>query len=645
MKKKAVNLLKTILLILVLCIPILQFGNGIDVQAATKLATPKLVSAKAQGTSKIKVTWKKVSGADSYKIYRKEYWGTKWKTIKTVSKNTVTFTDTRIDPGTYYSYTVRAVKNKTVLSGYNKKGVYAVTNLGYPANLKARTIRGSAIEISWKDNYINSEYIIYRRTEDSSWKKIKNGVYTRYFQDYSVEAGVQYYYAVRPCVVYDKIYKGSYDKNGIKAPIINPISSRLKFKVNERMLCKQGTFLLEFEDYHGNMNNITWNSSDSNVATVDKQGKVKGINYGETTITATAYGQTCECKIKVVTLAQVEKTDYILSKAETINIKWAEHGDEGFSYYSHIDDTNVLRCSWEDGHYEDGYYVCGLTVTPRTSGTTSITITNSLNNEIITLHITTQSIDISLSADKNNITISEKTTIIVTNTSGGKMDYVYNSNYIACKFGEWNNDDTVPLYITPKMNGTTTIQITDQVSGKTLTIYVTITGLKSSVQDNFNMLKQYIINNGSMNSSYDYFIRYNSGSNAYAILYDNSKGCISFITSLKLDDGTQIATTMDIYMTNLSYANVNMVWVNARSGAAFNTSSSFRTALVGNNSNMKFNVVSQTGFSGGYNLMQDSSNQNLHLLLDGCNKYLLRGRVGITFKDLGFESLEYNNNF
>ena len=60
---------------------------------------------------------------------------------------------------------------------------------------------------------------------------------------------------------------------------------------------------------------------------------------------------------------------------------------------------------------------------------------------------------------------------------------------------------------------------------------------------------------------------------------------------------------------------------------------------------MKFNVVSQTGFSGGYNLMQDSSNQNLHLLLDGCNKYLLRGRVGITFKDLGFESLEYNNNF
>ncbi len=59
MKKKAVNLLKTILLILVLCIPILQFGNGIDVQAATKLATPKLVSAKAQELVKLKLHGKK----------------------------------------------------------------------------------------------------------------------------------------------------------------------------------------------------------------------------------------------------------------------------------------------------------------------------------------------------------------------------------------------------------------------------------------------------------------------------------------------------------------------------------------------------------------------------------------------------------
>ena len=102
MKKKAVNSLKTILLILLLCIPVLQFGNGVGVQAATKLATPKLVSAKAQGTSKIKVTWKKVSGADGYKVYRKTYGTTKWKAIKTISSNISTFTDTKLESGMYY---------------------------------------------------------------------------------------------------------------------------------------------------------------------------------------------------------------------------------------------------------------------------------------------------------------------------------------------------------------------------------------------------------------------------------------------------------------------------------------------------------------------------------------------------------------
>ena len=69
----------------------------------------------------------------------------------------------------YYSYTVRAVKNKTILSGYDKKGVYAVTSLDYPADLKARIVRGDVIEISWKDNFRSSGYCIYRRTENSSW--------------------------------------------------------------------------------------------------------------------------------------------------------------------------------------------------------------------------------------------------------------------------------------------------------------------------------------------------------------------------------------------------------------------------------------------------------------------------------------------
>lgn len=216
MRKRAVNLLKTILLILILCIPILQFGNAIDVQAVTKLTTPKLVSAKAQGTSEIKVTWKKVSGADGYKVYRKTYGTTKWKRIKTVSKNTTTFTDTKLESGMYYLYTVRAMKNKTILSGYNKKGVCAVTNLNIPTNYKAYVMKNGAVKISWKKVPRSSGYYIYRRTAGSAWKMLYDCGNNNYYKDYSLKDNIIYYYTVRAYVKYDKIYKGNYDKSGVR---------------------------------------------------------------------------------------------------------------------------------------------------------------------------------------------------------------------------------------------------------------------------------------------------------------------------------------------------------------------------------------------------------------------------------------------
>lgn len=636
MKKKAANLLKTVLLILVLCIPILQFRNGVDVQAATKLATPKLVSAKAQGTSKIKVSWKKVSGAGGYKIYRKSYWDERWKEIKTVSKNTVTFTDTKIKPGMYYSYTVRAVKNKTVLSGYNKKGVYAVTSLGYPADLEARIMEDNIIEISWKDIPLSSGYLIYRRTEGSSWKMIEDCGTNNWFEDYSLKGGIQYYYTVRPYVEYDKVYKGSYDKNGVKAPIINPISSGLKFKVNERMLCKQGTFLLELEDYNGDMNNIIWNSSDSSVATVDSQGRVKGINYGETIITATAYGKTCECKIKVVTFAQVNKTDYILSKAETINIKWAEHNDKGFTYYYHIEDTNVLNCSWEEGHYEEGYYVCGLTVTPRTNGTTNITITNSFNDESVILYFTVKDVKV-LSANEENLTISKKTTINIHNTIGGAMKYeIENLGIVTCEWGEWGTNHNCPLYITPQSNGRTNIVITDEETQDVITITITVTGLKNDISDNYGKLQNYIETNGYTNSSGNQFIKYTRTvqgiETTFAIIYEKLQNRFRFMM-LWRQSGINTVSNLFIYPSDNPVIYAEHYW-NLEDEQIFATKSikSYASSYAGGN--LVFDIMQTTGEIPALSIKQQSQ-KSINVLCSGCNLYLLNP-IGINLKKLGF---------
>lgn len=75
----------------------LDNGQKVYGEAVTKVAVPqaKVTKLKRVGSSKIKVTWKKVSGASSYTIYRTTNSGKTLKKIKKVSKNTTSYTVNR----------------------------------------------------------------------------------------------------------------------------------------------------------------------------------------------------------------------------------------------------------------------------------------------------------------------------------------------------------------------------------------------------------------------------------------------------------------------------------------------------------------------------------------------------------------------
>jgi hypothetical protein len=84
------------------------------------LATPSLSSASISGSS-VKVTWKKVTGAKGYYVYRKIS-GSTWKRVGTVkSGTTVSYIDKTVVKGKTYIYTVRAY-NGSQVSGYDSKG-------------------------------------------------------------------------------------------------------------------------------------------------------------------------------------------------------------------------------------------------------------------------------------------------------------------------------------------------------------------------------------------------------------------------------------------------------------------------------------------------------------------------------------------
>lgn len=99
------------------------------------IPTPKLVSAKATGSSKItvtwkavsgkvKVTWKKLSNVDGYQVCRKTKNGS-WKVIGTVSSKTTSYMDKTAKKGVTYYYTVKAYndnKGSKVIGFYDTKG-------------------------------------------------------------------------------------------------------------------------------------------------------------------------------------------------------------------------------------------------------------------------------------------------------------------------------------------------------------------------------------------------------------------------------------------------------------------------------------------------------------------------------------------
>ncbi len=171
------------------------------------LSTPKLSSVKNTRNG-VEIKWGKVSGAQSYKVYRKTGSGS-WKLITTTKKTT--YTDSTAKSGTVYTYTVRAY-NDSATSYYNKTGLkirFVGTNAFYtPSNVK------DGVQLRWHDADKVDKYYIYREVDGTNTKKqiavldpddLKRDEYgVLMYVDKTAKNGETYAYYMRVC------YKGTY---------------------------------------------------------------------------------------------------------------------------------------------------------------------------------------------------------------------------------------------------------------------------------------------------------------------------------------------------------------------------------------------------------------------------------------------------
>ncbi len=130
------------------------------------LSTPKLSSVKNTNAG-VKIKWSKVSGATSYRIYRKSGSGD-FQLIDKTKKTT--FTDDTAKSGTVYTYTVKACKDDAT-SYYNKTGLkirFVDTNALYtPDNAK------NGVHLRWEPANKADKYYVYRKLDgEKTFKQI-----------------------------------------------------------------------------------------------------------------------------------------------------------------------------------------------------------------------------------------------------------------------------------------------------------------------------------------------------------------------------------------------------------------------------------------------------------------------------------------
>ena len=185
-----------------------------DGQAATtKLAVyfPAPTVTKLDNTLQgVRLSWKKVSGAEKYRVFVKS--GSTWKKLGDTASTA--FTHTAARSGVSYTYTVRTITadGKTYTSSFKGAG-WTKKFIGAPVISKlTNTKRG--VRIAWGKVAGAAKYRVFVRS-GSSWKRIADTTSTA-LVDIRAKNGVTYLYTVRCISSNGKSFTGAFYTAGKK---------------------------------------------------------------------------------------------------------------------------------------------------------------------------------------------------------------------------------------------------------------------------------------------------------------------------------------------------------------------------------------------------------------------------------------------
>ena len=185
-----------------------QAYKGTVIGAGTETSRCFVGTAKAKTANEstgIKLSWNKVGGARSYKIYKRIGTG-KYTCIKTASSTTFTYLDKAVKAGTIYTYAVKPYIGRTA-------GTYVASKYVRlrPVTAKVSAAR-NGVTVRWTKTAGATSYRVYRKTAGGKYALVKKigGANALSWTDTNTAKGKTYYYYVRA-------FKGNYYSAASKA--------------------------------------------------------------------------------------------------------------------------------------------------------------------------------------------------------------------------------------------------------------------------------------------------------------------------------------------------------------------------------------------------------------------------------------------
>lgn len=161
-------------------------------------------------TDGILISWNKIYGATSYRVYRNRLGYSNWTYVGTTTSTTYLDKTIKRADGVYYKYTIRAVN--LYYSDYETDTQY-IKRLSTPVLIHAKNY-SYGVEIKWKPVLGTTGYYVYRKTDKSGWVCLGSvgGTNNTVYFDRTAVKGVKYTYTVKAC--YGK-FLSSYNTKGV----------------------------------------------------------------------------------------------------------------------------------------------------------------------------------------------------------------------------------------------------------------------------------------------------------------------------------------------------------------------------------------------------------------------------------------------